>query len=82
MSDPATHTSRTIGLAQLGLGSLLLLSLVVLVALAMGITGPALAAVPSVVSTVAMCVAGVATGCGVGHAARHFGAKESSGRRK
>ena len=81
MSDPATHTSRTIGLAQMGLGSLLLLSLVILVALAMGITGSDLQAVGSVVSTLAMSIGAVATGSGVAHAARHFGAKEPSGRK-
>ena len=77
----SSHSSRTISLAQMGLGSLLLLSLVILLALAMSVSGDELRAVADVVSTLGMSIAAVATGCGVGHSARHFGAKEPSGTR-
>ena len=76
---PAKPTSRTIGLARLGLGAILLLSVVVLLALGMSIRGSELEAVCLVVGKLALSVSVIASGGAVGHSARHWGAKEPSG---
>ncbi len=75
------HSSRTIEVAKLGLAALLLLGVGVLLALLLGVRGAELAAVADVLGTLGMCVAMVATGGAVGHAGRHWGAKEPSGRK-
>lgn len=74
------HSSRTVEVAKLGLVALLLLGAGVLLALVMDVRGAELAAVSDVLGTLGMCVAMVATGGAVGHGARHWGAKETSGR--
>ena len=75
------NTSRTIRLGQMGLASLLILSSVVLMALAMSVSGEELRAVADVVSTLGLSIAAVASGSSIGHSARHWGAREPSGRR-
>lgn len=74
-------TSRTVQLGRWSMGALLLLSVQVLVALAMGVDGADLQAVADVIATLATSVAVVGTGSAVGHGARHWGARESSGGR-
>ncbi len=75
------HSSRTVETAKLGLAALLLLGAGVLLALLMDVTGDDLEAVTAVLGTLGMCVATVATGGAIGHGARHWGAKEASGRK-
>ena len=74
-------TSRTILIAQWGMAALGLLSVELLVALWMGVKGDDLAAIAEVVGTLAMAVSALCTGSAVGHSARHWGAKEPSGKR-
>ncbi len=80
--EEQSHSSRTIEVAKMGLAALLLLAVGVLLALVMGVKGVELSAVTGVLGTLGMCVATVATGGAVGHSARHWGAKEISGRKQ
>ena len=77
MSD----TSRTISIARMGIGSILTLSAVILMALILRIDGAELVAVTEAVGTLAMSLAAVATGGGLAHGARHFGAREAGGKK-
>ena len=77
MSD----TSRTISIARMGIVSILTLSAVVLMALILRIEGDELVAVTETIGILAMSLATVATGGGLAHGARHFGAKEAGGKK-
>ena len=77
MSD----TSRTISSARMGIGSILTLSAVILMALILRIEGDELVAVTETIGILAMSLATVATGGGLAHGARHFGAREAGGKK-